>query len=156
MRRYIPVQSTFYMVKKSTLIVSYLILCLLIIPLQVMGDQETAQSSPDGNWMVEQYRNSSGVLLSPLSTAPITANFSSENLTGSSGCNTYSSQYTSSGGAMIIIRPRSTLKLCQASVMAQEQAYVEDLKNVALVCVNESRLVLLNDDEEELVSYIRV
>ncbi|HWQ63984.1 MAG TPA: META domain-containing protein [Methanospirillum sp.] len=111
-------------------------------------------SSPDGTWIVEQYRNGNGELISPLPDAPISAMFLQENLTGKMGCNEYATQYTAAGGAILIPSSTVTQNVCSPSVKAQEDEYLQDLKHVALYQVNESRLSLFDDDEELLVSYI--
>jgi len=124
-------------------------LCLIV---PVVSDETPQFSVPDGNWVVEQYRSSNGDLISPLSDAPISALFSSENLTGMVGCNTYSAQYTAASGAMIIPGPVVTLNDCPSLVKIQEKDYLQDLKDTAFFQVQNSRLLLSDDDEELLVS----
>ncbi|PWR71661.1 META domain-containing protein [Methanospirillum lacunae] len=134
------------------LVCSVLGFILLFVITPVAGEIEYI-SSPDGKWIVEQYRNGSGELISPLSDAQITASFLQENLIGTMGCNEYATQYTAAGGAMLIPSSTVTQNSCSPSIKAQETEYLDNLKHVALYQVNESRLQLFDDDEELLVSY---
>jgi heat shock protein HslJ len=142
-----------YLMWPHILVYSVLGFILFFAITPVAGDIEHI-SSPDGKWIVEQYRNGSGELISPLANAQITASFIQENLTGTMGCNEYATQYTAAGGAVLIPSSTVTQNSCSPSVKAQEDEYLEDLKHVALYQVNESRLQLFDDDEELLVSFI--
>lgn len=142
-----------YLKCSQFLVYSVLGFILFFVISPVACDTEPV-SSPDGKWIVEQYRNGSGELISPLPDAHISASFLKENLNGTLGCNEYATQYTAAGGAILIPSSTVTQHSCSPSVKAQEDEYLQDLKHVALYQVNESRLQLFDDDEELLVSYI--
>jgi heat shock protein HslJ len=127
---------------------------ILLFSFTPVIEGEVQISSPDGTWIVEQYRNGNGEMISPLPDVPISATFLQENLTGKMGCNEYTTQYTAAGGAILIPSSMVTQNICSPSVKNQEDEYLQDLKHVALYQVNESRFLLFDDDEELLVSYI--
>jgi len=131
-----------------------ILLSLLSLIIPVVSDETHQSFGPDGNWIVDQYRSNNGDFISPLSDAPISALFLGENLTGMVGCNTYSTQYTAASGAMIILSPVTTQNDCPSLVKIQEKDYLQDLKDTALFQVQNSRLLLSDDDEELLVSLI--
>ncbi|MDD1728362.1 MAG: META domain-containing protein [Methanospirillum sp.] len=143
------------LVAKTIQIWFFLTLCLFLSA-PVLAEQNITAASPEGTWVVEQYLNGSGILTVPLPDASITAQFSEESLTGTAGCNTYNTQYTSAAGALIILGPVMTTKSCLPSVSIQEEDFVRDLKNTALFQATGSDLLLYDDDEELLVSFIPV
>jgi len=129
------------------------VISILLLIAPVIGDDNLPASSPDGNWSVEQYRDGTGVLISPLPDASISAEFSGENLSGKAGCNMYTTQFTAAGGGMIILNPTVTEMFCSDPVMTQEDDYFHDLKEISLFQVNGSQLLLYDDDEELLISF---
>ena len=141
------------LVAKTIQIWFFLILCLFL-SVPVLGEQNITAASPDGTWIVEQYLNGSGMLTAPLPDGSITAKFSGESLTGTAGCNTYSTEYTSAGGGLIILTPVMTTKSCLPPVSIQEEDFTRNLKNTALFQVTGSGLLLYDDDEELLISFI--
>jgi heat shock protein HslJ len=82
-------------------------------------------------WVLNGYMDESGAMVAPLSTAPVTAEFSDGGMGGSGGCNSYSASYETSGTLMTIEMPVSTLMYCPAAgVMDQEQRYLTLLSDV--------------------------
>jgi len=130
---------------------SFFILILLFNP---VSGETTTHSSPDGSWVVNQYRSSNGDLIFPLTGYPISVVFHDEILSVATGCSNYTGQYTAAGGAMIIPCPVTMNETCDTSGMTQATAFIEDLKNTALFQVNSSHLLLYDDDEELLISLI--
>ena len=57
----------------------------------------------------------------------ITANFNNGQLTGSGGCNTYNTTYSTSGSGISINPPVATQMICEDSIMQQENAYLQTL-----------------------------
>ncbi len=129
-----------------------LFLCILL--LNPVSGEVTVPSNPDGSWTVEQYRSSTGDLVSPLTGYQISVAFHDEILTASTGCSNYSGHYTAASGAMIIPSPVIINETCDASGITQATAFIEDLKNTALFHVNSSHLQLFDDDEELMISLI--
>ena len=77
-------------------------------------------------------------------------------LSGSSGCNTYTSEYTTDKGAIEIAAVAGTKKACAepAGVMEQEASYLALLPAVKFR-VDGRALELLNVDDKRLVSFTR-
>jgi heat shock protein HslJ len=101
--------------------------------------------SPAGAWVATAILHGDAVT-SPLADTELTATFTRDGkLTGSAGCNTYTTTYRGSAGAMTIAKPAATRKLCATpdGVMEQEQAFLAALTATAKYTVEGSRLSLL-------------
>jgi heat shock protein HslJ len=112
-------------------------------------------ASPVGDWQA------TGVLqgdafTSLLEGTEITASFDEDGaLSGSAGCNTYNSTYTTDGGTIEIAEPSSTRMACPdpEGVMDQEAAYLAALPTVVGFRVERGVLELLNAEGSAVVSY---
>ncbi|MFH0966215.1 MAG: META domain-containing protein [Methanobacteriota archaeon] len=136
-----------------SLITLLMIGCFTLTP-AVIGDMNPIMPTPDGNWTVDKYRDGNRILVSPISETEMNADFSEMNLTGSTGCNNYSAQYTSGSSALIITQLVRYHSLCHKDLILQEDAYIQDLKEAALIQRNDTSLLLFDGDEDLLVSYI--
>ena len=94
-----------------------------------------AAASPVGDWEVTAFLNGDAVS-SPLPGTTLTATFGDDGtLSGSSGCNRYTTTYTTDQGAIEIAPPAGTKKLCPEpeGVMEQEAAYLAALPTAVAV-----------------------
>jgi heat shock protein HslJ len=106
------------------------------------------EASPLGEWEVTAFLNGSAVA-SPLPGTSITATFTEGGkLTGSGGCNRYTTSFTTDQGRMRIEAPASTKKHCPepAGVMEQEAAYLAVLPSAVQFRVDGGSLSLLSAD----------
>lgn len=127
------------------------ILCIMVITVQADAQVTGWQYLPEGNWTVASYLNESDTRVLPLPDTRITATFTNGTLSGSSGCNTYRTEYTAAGGGIIILPVVSTKMACPPEYMKQEQEFLEILTKIALIQRNETHLILMDDDEEEFI-----
>ncbi len=131
----------------------YLVILLNLSSHSYADSGVTSLPSPDGNWTVESYLNTTGIFTLPISSDPITATYNHETLSGSSGCNEYTTQYTAANGALIIVPPELTKNVCPPIILSQEDAYFHALSDTAFYSLNETHLVLMDDDEHVLILY---
>ena len=97
-------------------------------------------------------------LASPLPGTEITATFADDGtLTGSAGCNSYTTTYTTERGKIEIAPPAATEKACAApdGVMEQEAAYLAALPTAVSYRVDGGSLALLSADGTYVASYSR-
>lgn len=99
--------------------------------------------TPVGAWVATSILNGDAVT-SPIAGTELTATFTSDGkLTGSAGCNTYTTTYRGSGGAISIAQPATTRIMCPEEVMVQEMAFLAALSATTNYRVEGSRLSLL-------------
>ena len=101
-----------------------------------------------GSWQATAFVRGDSVS-SPIAGTEITASFAEDGaLTGSSGCNTYTTTYTIEHDTIEIPPAASTRKLCPepAGVMEQEAAYLAALADAERFSVGGGLLELLRDD----------
>lgn len=116
-----------------------------------------APASPEGEWEV------TGILrddasVSPLEGTTLTARFGEDgSLSGSSGCNSYTSSFTTDKGSITIEPPAGTKKACAepAGVMEQEAAYLAALPDAVSYRVSGNVLELIDADDMRLVTFAR-
>ncbi|NCC31381.1 MAG: META domain-containing protein [Chloroflexia bacterium] len=89
----------------------------------------------------------------PLSEgAPISAEFDSEGrITGSAGCNRYFADYTVANGTLSISQAGSTRMACEEAIMAQEQAFLDQLSRATSYVIDGETLTITIDDGATLV-----
>ena len=77
-------------------------------------------------------------------------------LSGSAGCNSYTTSYTLDGGEIEIAPPAATKKACAApeGVMEQEAAYVAELPSATHFSAEGGTLALLAGDGTYVASYV--
>ena len=116
-----------------------------------------AAASPVGTWSASMFRLPDSVS-SLIEGTRITATFASDGaLTGSAGCNDYTTTYTSSRGRIAIAPPSATEKHCAApeGVMEQEREYLTVLPTAARYEVDGQGLTLLAADGTIIATYGR-
>ena len=113
-------------------------------------------ASPVGDWEATSIQTGDA-LVSPLPGTTITAKFADDGtLSGSAGCNSYTSSYNLDGGEIEIAPPAATRKACAApeGVMEQEAAYLAALPNATHFRVDGAALALLSADGTYVASYV--
>jgi heat shock protein HslJ len=114
-------------------------------------------ASPVGEWKATTILT--GIALtSPVPGSTITATFADDGtLTGSAGCNTYRTSFTTDRGGIVILPPSATKKSCDspAGVMEQEAAYLTALPTAVHYRLDGGSLALLAADGTYVASYIR-
>lgn len=116
-----------------------------------------ATATPVGSWQATGLLQGNA-FASPIAGTEITATFADDgSLSGSSGCNTYTSEYTSTEGAIEIGPAAATRKACAApaGVMEQEAAYLAMLPTAVSFQVDGPSLELLSADGTRIASYVR-
>ena len=114
-------------------------------------------ATPVGSWEVTGFLSGDAVT-SPLAGTTLTATFSeSGRIAGSAGCNTYTSSFTTDGGAIRITVPAATRKACLSpdGVMEQEAAYLAALPAAESYRVDGSSLQLLSPDGTTVATFAR-
>ncbi len=95
---------------------------------------------------------------SPILGTELTAVFADDgSLTGSAGCNNYTTTYTAESGDISIEPAASTKKFCPEpeGVMEQEAAYLAALGAATQYAFNGATMELLDSDGKRLVSFTR-
>ncbi len=114
-----------------------------------------AAATPVGSWQVTGLRRGDAST-SPLAGTDLTARFGADgSLSGSAGCNTYKSSYTTEKHTIEIAAPAATRKACAdpAGVMEQESAYLALLPTAVSYRLDGNVLELLAADGTRLVTY---
>jgi len=115
------------------------------------------RATPVGRWQVTGLLTGDA-FASPIAGTELTATFGDDaTLTGSSGCNTYTAEYTTDKGAVEIADVAGTEKTCPepAGVMEQETSYLALLGRTASFRVDGPVLELIDVDRQRLVAYAR-
>jgi heat shock protein HslJ len=115
------------------------------------------RATPVGSWQVTGLL-SGDAFTSPLGGTELTATFGDDGrLGGSSGCNTYTAEFTTAKGAIEIASVAGTKKACAepAGVMEQETTYLALLPTAAAFRLDGRALELLDVDDKRLVSFTR-
>jgi heat shock protein HslJ len=114
-------------------------------------------ASPEGSWVATGLLQGDA-FTSILIGSEITATFDEDGaLTGSAGCNTYNSTYTTDGSTIEVDEPSSTRMACPEpeGVMDQEAAYLAALPTAAAFRVSGGLLELLSAEGSAVVTYTR-
>lgn len=86
-----------------------------------------------GSWTVTGYNNGKQAVTSPVQGTTLTATFTADQVSGSSGCNTYNGAYTLDGTTVKIGPLASTRMACAQPVMDQEAAFLTALQAATTV-----------------------
>ena len=102
------------------------------------------------------YNNGKGGAVSALAGVNVTADFDEKgNLSGSAGCNNYSSTYETDGDAITIGPALTTRKACAEpdGIMDQESQYLAAIQNAAVYSIRGNDLELRDADGSLMASY---
>lgn len=110
-----------------------------LVPLPVTALQGTP-------WEATMVNNGRGAVTSLVQHTSITATFGADGrLTGSAGCNRYTTTYTTDGDTISIARPAVTRRQCPAPAMTQERNYLAALARSTRYRLDERQLELRDD-----------
>ena len=112
-------------------------------------------ATPIGSWDATAIQTGEA-LASPLPGTKVTATFAVDGtLSGSAGCNTYRSSYTTDRGRIQIAPPVATRKACATpeGVMEQEAAYLATLPTAVRYRLDGDSLALLRPDGTYVASF---
>ncbi len=100
-------------------------------------------ASPEGSWRATSILQGDAVTL--LAGAEVTADIADDTISGSSGCNTYSGEFSTEGSTISIGALGGTEMACvtPAGVMGQEEAFLNALPQAAEFRIENGGLVLL-------------
>ncbi len=107
-------------------------------------------------WIMTFYNNGKGGAVSALAGVNVTADFDEKgNLSGSAGCNNYSSTYETDGDAITIGPALTTRKACAEpdGIMDQESQYLAAIQNAAVYSIRGNDLELRDADGSLMASY---
>jgi heat shock protein HslJ len=107
---------------------------------------ETQDTRLEGKtWRLTHYSAGKDTVRPALETAPVTAEFVNGTLSGSSGCNHYSGQYTREGLKLSLGPVAATLMACaDPAVMEQENDFFKALSSVDSYRMEGKKLTLYN------------
>ncbi len=86
-----------------------------------------------GEWNVTGYNNGKEAVVSPIAGTTLTATFTADTVSGSSGCNDYHGSYKLDGDQVTIGPLASTMKACDQAIMDQEAAFLTALQTPSSV-----------------------
>ena len=106
-----------------------------------------------GEWNVTGYNNGKQAVVSPVAGTTLTATFTESEVSGSSGCNTFTGSYTLDGDKLTVGPLASTMKACvDDAVMDQEAQFLTALQTPTTVELNGATVTLrANSGETQVV-----
>jgi heat shock protein HslJ len=120
--------------------------------------KSTPSTSPRtlvGAWVLKSYTDGKGGAVPVMAAAPVTAKFLADgSLSGSSGCNQYSTTYSTSGESISISQAAATTRMaCEPAVMVQETAYLTILPKAGKFVIFGDSMTLYDSTGSVLLSY---
>ena len=119
-------------------------------PTEEPAEESAASPLESGTWQVTEYVAADGTATAPVADAIVT--FQNGQITGNGGCNGFFAGYTLDGNALAITLGGRTSMACEDAVMAQEDAILAALGQVAAYEVADSQLQLLGEDGTALLT----
>jgi len=113
--------------------------------MQVVAKASTPAGLPGTSWKVTMYNNGKQAVVGLIAYSNVTLDFSAQGqVSGNSGCNTYSGAYKTNGDQLKVGQLASTRMFCDkpAGVMDQEQQYLAALQNAATYEITGSTLTV--------------
>lgn len=141
--------ATGYQAGDATLLINYeggvLTFVANISAIEATPIPDTGDSSLGGlagTWTLVSY-GAAGAAIPVLESAPITATFGGQGVSGSAGCNGYNGNFSYNNGTLVINSLASTEKACvEAGVSEQESAYLAALQSASTYQVSGGQLVV--------------
>jgi putative lipoprotein len=130
-------------------------LAVASVLLAVAAGIATGCGSDDGGGSLEglPWVLSSGIEVEGWESKPPTATFAEGRVSGSTGCNRYTSSYTLDGSSLELGPVAATLMACPPPAGDVEREFVAALERVAAWRVEEGELVLLDAGDEEVLRF---
>ena len=108
-------------------------------------------------WLIDRYNNGNEAAVSLLADTEITAVFENGNMSGNSGCNTFTASYVVSDGGSINIDSAATTRMMCAEpdgLMEQEAHFIAAIETAAVYKISSARLELRTSDGALVLSAI--
>lgn len=117
-----------------------------------------ATTSPLANtsWTLQSYNNGAGGMTTLISGTEITANFTTDQITGNGGCNPYTGSYTTNNsGGITISELVVALTACTEppGIMAQESNYISFLQQAARFQLADTQMMMLDANGRILLKF---
>jgi heat shock protein HslJ len=107
-----------------------------------------------GTWVLKSFTDGKGGSVPVLAAAPINAKFQQDgSLSGSSGCNQYTTTYSTSGESISISQAATTMMACEPAVMTQETVYLTLLQKAGKFVIYGDSMTLYDSTGAVLLSY---
>jgi len=107
-----------------------------------------------GTWVLKSFTDGKGGFVPVQAAAPIDAKFQQDgSLSGSSGCNQYTTTYSTSGESISISPAATTRMACEPAVMAQETAYLALLQKAGKFVIYGDSMTLYDSNGAVLLNY---
>ncbi len=135
------------------------------VTVNVAGPAATATTAPAADplpntrWEVVNYNNGRSALVTPLLDTRLTMEFGANGgLSGSSGCNTYTTSYQVNGSNITISQPGGTNKLCEEpeGIMEQESEFINAITASSTFRIDGSTLEIRMADNQMAVVANRI
>ena len=117
---------------------------------QVTINVNTTNPLPNTNWALTAMYSQA-----PLPNSGITLSFVGNQVSGNSGCNSYSGPYSVSGNAITIGPLTQTQRACDANLMEQERVYLLALQSATNFSLSGNQLILRDAGGQALLQYSR-
>ncbi len=112
-----------------------------------------------GSWLLVNYNNGEGAVVSVLQGTELTAQFAEDGaLTGSGGCNTFTGAYEASGAEFTLTSPLASTKMMCAEpegIMEQEAAFLAAFDKVTSFEVENGQLVMFDENRARQLQFIQ-
>lgn len=96
---------------------------------QLLAYAAAAANPLEGEWLVTGYNNGKEAVTSPIAGTELTATFTPDGqVSGNSGCNTFTGEYKLDGTSLTVGPLASTMMACDQEVMDQEAAFLAALQ----------------------------
>jgi heat shock protein HslJ len=128
-----------------------LLLCVALFALALAGCGGDSNADPTGTWQLTDLEGTP-----PLEGTEIDLTIDGEQVSGSSGCNTYTGSVSVDPAAGTMTpgpNLASTMMACEEPIMDQEQRYLDALMRVASYEIVDGTLTLTDDTGAALVTF---
>ena len=109
------------------------------------------------SWHLESYRDAGDNMVDVLPDSVSTVLFQADHLSGSAGCNNYSTSYETNGASISFGPVANTLKSCETpeGIMQQETAFLMALSSAKIYAMDRGSLVLKDEQGEVLLTFVK-
>lgn len=120
---------------------------------------EPPQTLAGSSWMVTSFNNGNQAVVGVIADTEMTAVFGADgSLTGSGGCNNYTTSFTTTENSITIAPAASTMMACESpeGVMEQEAQYLAALATAATYQIDGDTLAMRTADDAMAVNFQRI
>jgi heat shock protein HslJ len=123
---------------------------MTILLLSACSTSGSSQNLTDNIWLLSELNGQA-----PITGSAITAEFDEDGrVSGSSGCNNYSTSYTVDGNQLTFSEPMaSTMMACPEPIMEQERDYTQALADTATFEITNDGLILKDSNGDEVARF---